>query len=272
MIPMMQNAKPKTIRHVFLLIFIFLSCSHHKPHITAFYRDKSFANAQLVENVLGIGGIISIDHQFGNGEFDNFAKLLHKVLREKRGDLVLASVQQVIETTGNTTYDKIMNEYQVYPTSVFKSLQKISLVENDIRYLLLCSIDLNEIKEDQYKEVKPKEIPTTSLVDTELNVDEEETLEEEVLAVFKTTRKIRISFHIYDLKNAALVWRGTFEDSGSNSRSIVLDDEGGVVQEFAQPLSLGIIQGFYGSALQPRAPKFEILLKRVFNSFADQLP
>lgn len=269
---MMQNTKPTIIRHMFLLIFIFLSCSHHKPHITAFYRDKSFVNAQLVESALGIGGIISIDHQFDNGEFDNFARLLHEVLREKRGDLVLASVQQVIETIENTTYDKIMSEYQEYPTSVLKSLLEIAFVENDIRYLLLSSIDLNEISEDQYKEVKPKEISTTSLVDTDLNVDEEETLEEEVLAVFKTTRKIRISFHIYDLKNASLVWRGTFEDSGSNSRSIVLDDEGGVVQEFAQPLSLGVIQGLYGSALQPRAPKFEILLKRVFISFAEQLP
>lgn len=267
----MTCAKPKIIHNIFFFIFFFLGCSSHNPHIMAFHKDKSFVRAQLVESILGICGIISIDHQFDKGECENLAKLLHEVLREKRGDLVIAPVQQVVGTTGKTNYDEIMSEYKEYPTSVLKSLQKIAFVENDFRYLLLGSIDLNEIREDQYKEVRPKVVSNTTL-NIDVKIDEEETLEEEILSVFKTTRTIRISFHVYDLRNAFLVWSCTIEDSGSNSRSIVLNKKGGVVKEFAQSLSLGVIQGFYGPIIQPKAPDSETLIKRVFNAFADQLP
>lgn len=268
----MTCAKAKIFRHAILLIFMFFGCASHQSQITAYQKDKSFVHAQLVAGALGICGIISIDQQFDKGECETFAELLHEVLRKTRENLAVAPVQQVVGSIGNPIYDEIMSEYKMYPASVLKSLQKIAFAENDFRYLLLVSIDLNEIRKDQYKEIRPKEVSNTPLIDMDLNMDEEEEIEEETLSVFKTTRTIKISFHIYDLRNAFLVWRCTFEDSGSNSRSIVLDDTGGVVKEITRPLSLGVMQGFYGSALQPEAPKFETLLKRVFFSFADQLP
>lgn len=277
LISIMTGAKPKIILHAFLLIFLFFGCSIHNPNLIALHKDKSFDHDRLVEGVLGICGIISIDHRYDKGERDNFATLLQEVLREKKHDLVIAPVRQVIGKTGKITYDEIMTEYKEYPASVLESLQKIDFVENHFRYLLLGSIDLNEIREEQYKEVRPEVDSDTTLINTDVNItdvniDEEETLEKEVLSVFKTTRTIRMSFHIYDIRNASLVWSCTLEDSASNSRSIVLGKKSGAVKEFAQSLSVGVIQGLYGPMLQPQAPKFETLLKRVFISFVDQLP
>ena len=164
-----------------------------------------------------------------------------------------------------------MNEYRKYPTSPLNSLKKIAFVKHDLEYLLFGSIDLNEIREDQYKEVRLKDVSDTAL-DAYLNTDEEDTLEEENLLVFETTRIVRMSFQIYDLKTACLVWSCTIEDSGSNRRSIVLDKKDGILKEFAQSMSIGLFQGFYGPMIQPAAPEFETLLKRIFKAFADRLP
>ncbi len=269
---MMPGAKAKIISHVFLLIFLFFGCSVHNPNVIAFHKDKSFDHHRLVEGVLGICGIISIDQQFTKDERENFAALLQEVLREERHDLVIVPVQQVMATAGKIIYDGIMAEYKEYPASVLESLKNIAFVENDFRYLLLGSIDLNEIREDQYKEVRPEVDSDSTLVNTDVIIDEEETLEKEVLSVFKTTRTVRASFHIYDMRSASLVWSCTLEDSGSNSRSIGLGKKSGAAKEFAQSLSVGVMQGLYGPILQPQAPKFETLLKRVFISFVDQLP
>ena len=267
----MGQFKQKKIYCTFILAFLFLGCSSHDPHIMAFHKDRSFVRAQLVEDMLGICGIISIDPQFDEVKCKNFANLLHEVLREKRGDLVIAPVRQIVGLIGKTTHNEIMSEYKEYPTPLLKSLKKIAFVENDFRYLLLGSIDLNKTREDQFKEVRLKDVSDTTL-NADLKIDEQETLEEEILSVFKTTRTIRVSFLIYDLRTACLVWSCTLEDNGSNRRSIVLNKKDGVVKEFAQSLTLGVIQGFYGPLIQPTAPKFETLLKRVFRAFADRLP
>ncbi|UCD90851.1 MAG: hypothetical protein JSW04_05340 [Desulfobacterales bacterium] len=259
-------AKPKIISYIFPFIFLFNGCSSHEPHRTIVHMDPSFVQTKLVKGRLGIAGIISIDHQFDRSECAAFANLLYEVLNAEGHIPVAVPIRQVIEPIGNTTHNQIMKEYSEYPTSRLQSLKKVTLKNDDFRYLLLGSIDLNEVEKDQYEEESARDS-----IHTPFDEDQPKNAED-ILAVFETTRTIRVSFQIYDLKNALLAWSCTFEERDSNRRSLVFDNKDKVVEGFAQSLTMGLIQGSYGPILQPKAPNFETLLKRVFISFVDQLP
>jgi hypothetical protein len=268
-------AKQKIIVGSLLLIYLLVGCYGHQPRLVALTVDPSFARIERAQGTLGLCGIFPIDPQFDCSECQIYDDLLYRTLSAKSRRLVPVSRRQVIESIGNNAYAEIVDEFKTYPASRLKSVAKPMLKNSAFGYLLFGSIDFDDIEESRFEERRPKD-DAHAVLDADLNMDlnrdEEETLPEDVFYVFKTTRTIRISFYIYNLDRALLVWRGTFEDSASNRRSISLTEKEGLAKNFVRSLTLGAIEGFYGAALQPDAPEFETLLKRVFISFADQLP
>jgi hypothetical protein len=87
-----------------------------------------------------------------------------------------------------------------------------------------------------------------------------------------TTRSVRVTLAIFDVQKAKKVWSGTIEDSDSTSVSYGGIKDSEWIKRPKAWLGNLFFDSVYGPMLQPKAHPVKPMLKKIFTSFAQQLP
>jgi len=243
-----------------LSILVFSGCATI-PTINNLKQDKSFTPDEIVAGRLGVGGVVSIVNDFDDSARRQYSDILRKSLLSVRKEYVILPVEEVAKWIEKDHYRAILNDYKYTGELSLNLLKKLAFSQTEFRYLLLVRIIENQITKTREKSPRPEIPPQWDL--------EGNPVVKEIAVELITTRRIRVSLDIYDLKKEILVWHGTINETQSKERTAYIEkkDEG-----IGRMFTLIPVRAFLEVALEPSAPPTDKLLRKIFKVFAQYMP
>ena len=244
-----------------ILSFLVFSGCATIPEITNLKQHKSFTHDEIVAGMIGVGGVVSIVNDLDQSVGRKYADILRDSLLSVRKEFVLLPVEEVVQRIEKDHYQAILHDYKYTGELNLDFLRKLESSQTAFRYLLLVRIIENEITKTREKSPRPEVPPQWDL--------EGNPVVKEIAVELITTRRMEVSFDIYDLNKKIPVFSGNIIESKSKERTAYIEkkDEG-VGRMFA----LIPVRAFLEVALEPSAPRTDKLLGKIFQAFAQYLP
>lgn len=256
----------KTACILIVILFFSAGCASVPLKVKNPYRSHDFNSIQLSKGKVGILGVFTHDKKAGLLKSDRLNAQLYSVFKEKRPELPIFSSN----VTGAflAKYDpEILVRACRRDDSTLLGFPGKNDVENiPFRFLLLGIVEKNLISKSRHEELKRE--PDTKIPEPGYKNKKPK---EEVWIRRTTTRTLKITIAVLDINSWKVVWKGTLQDTGSNSRSYK-----GVAGEdlFQQPIAFfgnTLFDAAAGPFLQPKAPSEEKMARKIFLSFALQI-
>ena len=211
--------------------------------------------ADLVPGGMGIAGVTSIiegptSQRESRGEM---AQIFEKYFRKSRTDIPLMGADRVRSALGQDAYDSMLDSVQSTGGLSAPQLAALrSALVDSVRYVVVARLEREKIEHDKDEEDPDKDPKTQN---------------SEVIKT--TTRKVEVSFQVYDLRDGTPAWMT--KRSGEESKWIR-----GPVDE---PIfKSGSIAGMIESVVSDPGPEYPepkptmANLPRIFDYFARLLP
>jgi len=202
----MLNLKHKTaLFFLCLLTLVLLSCgaSHH-IRTDQIYWAGDFTYSQLKDGGGIVGGVssnvIEMTYTVRTEHNSNFYETLILEMKEAQ-TIHIMSPEQLLEHIGRQNYFNMMGNFDDEGLVDEGTLQFLADTIPDVQYLLLAYIADEHIIDDEYDEYI------------------KEGGESKVETDYHKTYLLTVEFHIYDLHQAALVWRQIIYNRAEKSDS-----------------------------------------------------
>ncbi len=193
-----------------VLSFLVLSGCATIPEIINLKQDESFTHDEIVGGMMGVGGVVSIVNDLDESESSKYAGILRNSFLSVKKEFVILPVEEVLQWIENNHYQTILQDYKYTGELNLDFLKKLESSQTAFRYLLLIRIVENEITETKEKYPRPEIPPQWDL--------EGNPIVKEIAVELITTRRIRASLDIYDLKKEIPVWSGIINESKSKKK------------------------------------------------------
>ncbi len=244
-----------------VLSFLVLSGCATIPGIINLKQDESFSHDEIVGGMMGVGGVVSIVNDLDESESSKYADILRDSFLSVRKEFVILPVEEVVQWIGNDHYQTILHDYKYTGELNLDFLKKLEPFQTPFRYLLLVRIIENEVFETKEKYPRPEIPPQWDLKGNPIV--------KEIAVELITTRRIRVSLDIYDLKKGIFVWSGIINESKSKKRTAYFEEKD---EDIGRMFALIPVRAFLEVTLQPSAPRTDELLHKIFNAFAQYIP
>jgi len=244
-----------------VLSFLVLSGCATIPGIINLKQDESFTHDEIVGGMMGVGGVVSIVNDLDESESSKYAGILRDSFLSVRKEFVILPVEEVVQWIGNDHYKTILHDYKYTGELNLDFLKKLESSQTAFRYLLLVRIIENEVTETKEKCPRPEIPPQWDL--------EGNPIVKEIAVELITTRRIRISLDIYDLKKGIPVWSCIINESKSKERTVYFEEKD---EDIGRMFALIPVRAFLEVTLQPSVPRTDELLHKIFKVFAQYIP
>lgn len=243
----MKQFSPAILVAIFALVLS--SCSGMKNLLKApvvgLTQDPEFTWQSASDGKFVVGGVVSQSDSMDQNSSTRTAGLLFSSLQDKRKDLVTQPLSAILNTNTQENHNQMLSEYKTTTGVGTQQLEKIdSLTDN--RYIILASIQSNTIEKSR-KENEAKKI------------------------VSEITRKIAVTFHVYDLQKKSVAWSGTITQKDTkNTEYEKKADDGAIitiVKVIADAQDTEDTKYPY-----PQVPETDDVLIKVFKGFAGRMP
>ena len=241
-----------------LLLFLLTGCSGKRPAIYNLKQDDSFVQSEIIAYKMGIGGVVAVDTSLSAEERTRYADLLRKAVQDERKYYTVFPVTDTETRMGPKRYEEILHAYRKRGFLCFDTLQEIKAVTKDFRYLVMARIEADVATEKTIRRPQTDDLGNT--------------IEGERWVELATRRSVVVSLDIYDLLKCVSVMSGSLYKRGSNAWAYGEKEGGDAGEQFLQSFGSTCFQGFAEENLQPRAPRFEMVLGKIFKGFARDLP
>jgi len=244
-----------------IISFLVFSGCATIPGITNLKQHKSFTHDEIVAGMMGVGGVVSIANDLDQSVSRKYSDILRDSLLSVRKGFVIFPVEEVTQRIEKDHYQEIIKDYKYTGELNLDLLKKLESSQTEFRYLLLVRIIENEITKTREKSPRPEIPPQWDL--------EGNPVVKEIAVELITTRRIEVSFDIYDLKKKIPVFSGMIDESKSKERTAYIEkkDEG-----IGRMFALIPVRAFLEVALEPSAPRTDKLLRKIFKAFAQYMP
>ena len=249
------------ILSIFVLSGLVLSGCATIPEVINLKKDESFTHDEIVAGMMGAGGVISVVSDLDESESSKYATILRDSFLSIKEDFVILPVEEIVQRLGNDLYQTILNDYKESGELNSEFLKELEFCQNAFRFLMLVRIIENEVTEKTEKCPRP-EIP----LQTDLKGNP---IVKKFAVRLITTRHIRVSLDIYDLKKGISVWSGIINESISKERTAYFEDKD---EDIVKSFALIPVRAFLKVTLQPSAPRTDKLLRKIFPAFAEYMP
>lgn len=202
-------------RNSLLVWMLLLVAGCNTTHIQSVYRAKGFDVAALDAGGLGIVAVTRAD-VLDYYAAEPIAFLVEEQVHECWPRVKTVSLKDVEQLLGKEPYHQLRDIFHgdgVMPTDQFSRLQPL---EATVRYALF--VDVREDKDDRYYSESTSETKDTT-TDPETGKVITETTWTDYEASWTTSRKLKVQFIIYDLKNQKAVWKILIEGEKRNDNT-----------------------------------------------------
>jgi hypothetical protein len=244
-----------------VLSFLVLSGCSTIPEITNLKQHESFTHNEIVGATMGVGGIVSMVNDLDESVSSQYAGILKESFLSIRKEFVIMPVEDVAQRIGNDHYQTILHDYKYTGKLNIDLLKKLEPSRTAFRYLLLVCIIENEVTETKEKCPRPEIPPQWDLKGNPIV--------KEIAVELITTRRIRVSLDIYDVKKGIPVWSGIINESKSKERTAYFEEKD---EDIGRKFALIPIRAFLEVTLQPSVPRTDELLYKIFKAFAQYIP
>ena len=244
-----------------VLSFLVLSGCATIPEIINLKQDESFTHDEIVGGMMGVGGVVSIVNDLDESESSKYAGILRDSFLSVRKEFVILPVEEVLQWIGNNNYQTILHDYKYTGELNLDFFKRLESSQTVFKYLLLVRIIENEVTETKKKCPRPEIPPQWDL--------EGNPIVKEIAVELITTRRIRASLDIYDLKKGIPVWSGIVNESKSKKRTAYFEKKD---ENIGRTFALIPVRAFLEVTLRPSVPRTDELLYKIFKAFAQYIP
>jgi hypothetical protein len=227
--------------------FTFVSCATKAIGVR---QDSSFKKEAVVQGKMAVGGVVS-SKPVSDEEMTSYANSLKDQIQEKRDDYSVSPSGVVADKLGSEGYKSMLGEYKEKGVLGDESLKKLAESVGGIQYIIFARIDMDSIEKklvNKSKKDKDGKVISSSVSAT-------------------ISRKISVSFNVYDTGRGISAWSGTLETTKKSSREHSTGIN--VVDVINAVKSVGSGKDRF---TYPDPPDIKKLLAKNFKGFAKQLP
>jgi hypothetical protein len=227
--------------------FTFISCATKAIGVR---QDSSFKKEAIVKGKMAVGGVVSAK-PISDEEIMRYATSLMDQLNEVRKDYSVSPSGVVADKIGSDVHKSMLAEYKEKGVLGDESLKKLAAGAGGIRYIVFARIDVDAIEKsmrDNSKKDKDGKVVSRSVTAT-------------------VSRKISVSYNVYDTGRGISAWSGTMETTKKNSREHSADSGLTAAINVAKSIKSGKDKFTY-----PDPPDINKLLAKNFKGFAKQMP
>ena len=241
-----------------MFVGIFAGC----VSVQGLYVDPSFTYQSVLENNIGVAGVVSATRKIKPSQQTALSNLLQNAIIKHFPGLPVMPSGDVVRALGSNRYRVMMEYYRLHGVVPDQYLSVLYTHIIYMRYVTFARIEQDHISHhrEQYEDTSTAGNGSTSSID------------------FTTTLSLRVHVDVYDVITHRIVWRGSLSDSTSQSNryevpSMVTSSHESLKRAVAQS-----IIGMAGSAIvdshhaYPTAPSFYNFVQRIFNSMVGNFP
>jgi hypothetical protein len=235
-------------------------------------KHESFTYPAISHEKMAIVGITSSVKPIKKSELRLISDIMYSSLYDKRRELSLVQMDEVVKATGKKLQSQSLKEYQLTGSLSAPVMDELKQSLEGIRYVIFARIDTDDISRHEsitYRAKDGKEIPSYKEGAVEVHKRE-------------TTRWETVSLHVFDLVRGIPAWGGsvTKSDSRHITFDVTPDNHSLKLANVAVQALVGVanvmITGQVDDASQsgndyPGVEQQEIM-KKIFHGFAENLP
>jgi len=226
--------------------FTFASCATKAIGVR---QDASFKKDSIIAGKMAVGGITSAK-EMSDGEMKSYANILMDQLNDQRKDYSVAPAATVADKIGTDAHKSMLTEYAEKGVLGGENIKKLKGADG-IRYIVFARVDVDTVDKsmkNNSKKGKDGKVVSPSITAT-------------------VSRKISVSYNIYDTGRGISAWSGSMETKKSESRQHSADSGLSTAINVAKSVSSGSDKVTY-----PDTPSLKSLLAKNFKGFAKQMP
>ena len=225
-------------------------------NVAGLVKSKDFTYSNVTSGRITIGGVVDVNKPLDTGEANSLAQLLKTAIIEERPNLRTLPTTMLKSELGGEKYNQILESNQK-EGEVGPQVLKLLKGYSRSRYVVFALMDQNDVDKNRQERIvtddKGNDTGRSKITTT-------------------AERRVAVQFRVVDTSTGTISWSGSINKTERNAQEFQKREKGALVAMIEAASGSEDNRSADERYPYPEPPKLRLVLAKVFEGFAENLP